>query len=142
MKGALILLALLAGMAWAADPYVGYIYPAGVQAGTTNRLIVGGQFFWNLKGVEAGPGVRVLGFALVPNFPPPVGGQRRYLVKWLDRIAEGDRTQPRLPVEDEFYTDWRSNRWYSALGELDAGQLALVEHFLYTPRNALHPRHS
>lgn len=137
MKGALILLALLAGMAWAADPYVGYIYPAGVQAGTTNRLIVGGQFFWNLKGVEAGPGVRVLGFALVPNFPPPVGGQRRYLVKWLDRIAEGDRTQPRLPVEDEFYTDWRSNRWYSALGELDAGQLALVEHFLYTPRNAL-----
>ena len=78
MKGALILLALLAGMAWAADPYVGYIYPAGVQAGTTNRLIVGGQFFWNLKGVEAGPGVRVLGFALVPNFPPPVGGQRRY----------------------------------------------------------------
>ena len=95
MKGALILLALLAGMAWAADPYVGYIYPAGVQAGTTNRLIVGGQFFWNLKGVEAGPGVRVLGFALVPNFPPPVGGQRRYLVKWLDRIAEGDRTQPR-----------------------------------------------
>lgn len=138
MKKAPILLTLLVvGTAWAADPYVGYLYPAGVQVGTTNRLIVGGQFFWNLKGVEAGPGVRVLGFELVPNFPPPVGEQRRYLVKWLDRIAQGDRTQPRLPVESEFYTDWRSNRWYSALGDLDAGQLALVEHFLYTPRNAL-----
>ena len=137
MKKALVLAALLAGTAWAADPYVGYIYPAGVQAGTTNRLVVGGQFLRNLTGVEAGPGVRVLGFELVPNFPPPVGGQRRYLVKWLDRIAQGDRAQPRLPVEDEFYTDWRSNRWYSTLGDLDAGQLALVEHFLYTPRNAL-----
>ena len=26
-----------------ADPYVGYIYPSSIQAGTTNRLIIGGQ---------------------------------------------------------------------------------------------------
>lgn len=132
-----VLLLLLARAAWAAAPYVGYVYPAGAQVGTTNRLVVGGQFFWNVQGVVAGAGVRVLGFERVPNFPPPTGEQRRYLVAWLDRIARGDRAQPRLPVESAHYGDWRSNSWYSALGALDAGKLALVEHFLHTPRNAL-----
>ncbi|MGN0846421.1 MAG: hypothetical protein ACI4RA_03440 [Kiritimatiellia bacterium] len=133
-----ILIVLAALCARGADPYVGYIYPAGVQAGTTNRLIVGGQFFGNIKGAIAGEGVHVLDVEFVPNFPPPVGEQRRWMVKWLDQIATtGDRTQPRLPVESEHFSDWRSNRWYFALGELDVGKLALVEHFLYTPRNAL-----
>ena len=123
---------------WGADPYVGYVFPAGMQAGTTNRLIVGGQFFGNVKGVDAGAGVRILDIEQVPNFPPPVGEQRRWMTKWLDQIATtGDRTQPRLPVESEHFSDWRSNRWYFALGDLDVGKLALVEHFLYTPRNAL-----
>ena len=121
-----------------ADPYVGYIYPAGIQAGTTNRLIVGGQFFGNIKGALAGEGVKVLDVELVPNFPPPVGEQRRWMVKWLDQIAlKGDFTQPRLPVESEHFSDWRSNRWYFVLGDLDLGKRTLVEHFLYTPRNAL-----
>ena len=26
----------------AADPFAGYFYPSGIQAGTTNRIIVGG----------------------------------------------------------------------------------------------------
>ena len=42
-KAILILLAVAAAWAQGADPYVGYIYPCGIQAGTTNRLIVGGQ---------------------------------------------------------------------------------------------------
>lgn len=120
-----------------ADPYVGCIYPAGVQAGTTNRLVVGGQFFWNIRGAVAGAGVHVLDCELVPSFPVPTGDQRKYLVKWLDQIAGGDRAQPRLPVENEHYNEWRSNRWYSTLGELDVGQLAIVERWLHTPRNPL-----
>lgn len=134
--GIVVLAVTLAGMG--ADPYVGYVYPAGIQAGTTNRLIVGGQFFGNIKGALAGEGVRVLDVELVPNFPPPVGEQRRWMVKWLDQIAlKGDFTQPRLPVESEHFSDWRSNRWYFVLGDLDLGKRTLVEHFLYTPRNAL-----
>ena len=27
----------------AASPHIGYIYPSGIQAGTTNRVIIGGQ---------------------------------------------------------------------------------------------------
>ena len=80
----------------------------------------------------------MLDVEFVPNFPPPVGEQRRWMVKWLDQIAlKGDFTQPRLPVESEHFSDWRSNRWYFVLGDLDLGKRTLVEHFLYTPRNAL-----
>ena len=39
-KAILILLAAAAAWAQGADPYVGYIYPCGIQAGTTNRLVV------------------------------------------------------------------------------------------------------
>lgn len=127
----------LLAAARAADPYVGYVYPADVQVGTTNRLVVGGQFFWNVRGALAGEGVHVLGCELVPGFPVPTGDQRNYLVKWLDRIAAGDRARPRLPVENEHYSEWRSNLWYSTLGSLDAGKLAIVEHWLHTPRNSL-----
>ena len=137
----LFLLALLVlgatPAARSADPYVGYIYPAGIRAGTTNRVVVCGQFFWNIRDFDAGEGVKVLSWEMVPAFPVPTGDQRRYLVQWLDGIARGDRTQPRLPVENEHYDEWRSNRWYSVLGDLDRGQLELVERFLFIPRNAL-----
>ncbi len=128
---------LFASALWAADPYVGYIYPAGIQAGTTNRLIVGGQFFWNIKGALAGAGVRVLDVEPVPGFPPPIGPQRKYLVKWLDQVAKGDRTPPPLPIHEEHYSDWRSNKWYNIIGDLDLGKRTILEHWLYTPRNAL-----
>lgn len=121
----------------AADPYVGYVYPAGMQAGTTNRLVVGGQFFWNILGGDAGEGVRVLGIEPVPRFPVPARDQRRHLVAWLDRLAKGVREPPPLPAEGVRLDEWHSNSWYAALGDLDAGKRALVERFLHEPRNAL-----
>ena len=121
----------------AADPYVGYIYPAGIQVGTTNRVVVGGQFFWNVQtGLVSGAGVRVLSVEMVPGFTPPTGDQRKYLVKWLDAIAKGNRETPPLP-NVEHLDEWRFNRWWSVLGMLDEGELSIVEHYLYTPRNPL-----
>ena len=59
----LILLAAAATWAQGADPYVGYIYPCGIQAGTTNRLLVGGQAFpWKgCNAVVSGQGVELVG---------------------------------------------------------------------------------
>ena len=139
MKRSLYGFFLLAGapLVCSADPYVGYIYPAGIQAGTTNRLIIGGQ---GLNGAQkyhfTKSGIRVLKIDHVPNFPPPVWQQRRHLVKWLDGIAAGKREEPPLP-NDPHLDEWRTNPWWSALDTLDVGQLALVEHDLYTPKNAL-----
>ncbi|MGN0852920.1 MAG: DUF1080 domain-containing protein [Kiritimatiellia bacterium] len=138
MKRFLLGLALaVSGCAAAADPYVGYVYPSAVQAGTTNTLIVCGQFLWGVQGGHVtGRGVEVLDVELVPSFAPPPGDQRKYLVKWLDAIAGGHREKPPLP-NVEHLDEWRSNRWWSVLGELDDLRLSLVEQWLHTPRNPL-----
>ena len=139
MKTRVLLLAffvLVAHSLFAADPYVGYIYPSGMQAGTTNRLVIGGQNLNRIKGVRfSRGGLKVLKIENVPNFSPPTGGQRKHLKKWLDGIAAGNPEEP--PVDDPHADEWRSNSWWRALGTLDAGQLAIVESDLYTPKNAL-----
>ena len=127
----------VAELLFAADPYAGYIYPAGIQAGTTNRFIIGGQNLWNVKDIAfSNPGLHVLNIESVPRFSPPTGLQRKHLKNWLDGIAEGRKDEPPKP-DDPHLDEWRSNSWWRALGTLDAGQLAIVERDLYTPRNAL-----
>ena len=138
-KAIFILLAVAAAWAQGADPYVGYIYPCGIQAGTTNRLIVGGQFLWSTRtGAVSGGGVKILDVELVPGFAPPPGSQFRYLANWLDAISKGDRSTPPLPTDPKARVDeWRSNRWWTVLGTLDEQKLSIVEHFLYVRRNPL-----
>lgn len=121
----------------AADPYVGYIYPSGIQAGTTNRMVVGGQFIHGCKDVIfSGDGLKVINIEQVPNFPPPESTQRKYLIQWLKNIAGGNRHAPPIP-EQARIDEWRSNVWWKALGELDDQKLSLVELDLFTKRNAL-----
>ena len=128
---------LAASAAFAADPYIGYIYPSGIEAGTTNRLVIGGQNLYRIKGVRfSRPGLKVLKIENVPGFSPPTGPQRKHLTKWLDGIAKGNLEEPPLP-EDPHLDEWRSNSWWRVLGTLDAGKLSIVESDLYVPKNAL-----
>jgi hypothetical protein len=84
----------------------------------------------------SGKGVKILDVERVPGFSPPTGMQRRYLVKWLDAIAEGKREKPPLP-DDPHLNEWRSNSWWNVLGELDAQKISLVERYLHVPLNPL-----
>ena len=131
--------ALLALAAAGADPYAGYIYPAGLQAGTTNRFLVGGQGLRNVKRVYFdNPALKVLSVETVPNFPiPGNAAQRKHITKWLDGIAAGNPAEPPLPEDPAVVSEWRSNSWWSVLGSLDAGKIAIVERDFFTPRNAL-----
>ena len=132
-----LLLAAAGFIAPAADPYAGYIYPSGIQQGTTNRFIVGGQGIGGGLGVHFGnPHLHVLQIEKVPGFPPPAGLQRKHLKNWLDGIAAGRLEEPQKP-DDPHLNEWRSNSWWRALNTLDAGKLAIVEYDLYTSRNAL-----
>ena len=123
MKTASALAALLCvaftAAAKAADPHAGYFYPAGIQAGTTNRILVGGQNMWRLRGMHFGTkGLRVLDIEPVPGFPNPTGMQMRHLKNWLDGIAKGNREEPEKP-DDPHMSEWRSNSWWRVLGTLD-----------------------
>ena len=128
---------LVSSSLMAADPYVGYIYPAGIRIGETNRLVIGGQNLNRIKGLHfSREGLHVLKIENVPGFAPPTGPQRKHLMKWLDGIAAGHPEEPPLP-DDPHIDEWRSNSWWRALGTLDAGKIAIVERDLYVPKNAL-----
>ena len=134
---AAIFLLLINTVAFAADPYAGYIYPSGIQAGTTNRFIVGGQNMWRLCGMHFNcKGLRVLDIKPVPGFAPPTGKQRLHLKNWLDGIAKGIKEEPPKP-DDPHITEWRSNSWWRALSSLDPLEISIVERYLFTARNIL-----
>ena len=104
---------LISVVGYCADPYVGYIYPSGIQTGTTNRFIIGGQGMWRIRGLHFNcKGLRVLDIKPVPGFSPPTGKQSKHLKNWLDRIAKGIKEEPVKP-EDPHITEWRSNSWWS-----------------------------
>ena len=129
--------ALVSSALPAADPYIGYIYPSGIEVGTTNRLMIGGQNLGRVRGARfSRGGLRVLEIENVPNFAPPTGPQRKHLMKWLDGIAAGHPEEP-PPPNDPHVDEWRSNSWWRVLGSLDAGKIAIVERDLYVPKNAL-----
>lgn len=129
--------ALLVLPLFAANPYIGYIYPAGMQAGTTNRILIGGQNLNRVKGLRfSRGGLHVLNIENVPGSPAPTGPQRKHLKNWLDGIAAGKLEEPQIP-EDAHVDEWRSNSWWRALASLDTGKLAIVESDLFIPKNAL-----
>lgn len=137
-KSLLFLPALAAAIAgFGADPHVGYIYPSGIQAGTTNSFIVGGQNLGRLRGIHfGGDFLKVVKIESVPGFPVPTGKQRRHLVAWLDAIAKGRNDEPVKP-KDPRMDEWRSNVWWSALGSLDPLKLSIVERNLFVSSNPL-----
>ena len=119
----------------AADPYVGYCYPAGIQAGTTVRVVVGGQGLWgDLRGYVSGEGVTVVGVERVPSFTRAAGeGQRAWVEKWIRNLEDGVTAMPPLP-KDEVLRQWPRNGWWESLPKLDALSLSIVKRELFSPR--------
>ncbi len=120
-----------------AAPYIGYVYPASAQQGTTIRLLVGGQGMGGVKfGIVSGTGVQVRGVEVVPNFPNASKTQRRWLMSSLEALEKGKGGVAPLPSEKE-RAEWRRNPWWERLGELDDFQRNLVLRDLLAVRNAL-----
>jgi len=125
---------LLAGSAVGA-PYAGYLYPAGMRAGTRVRVLVGGQQLYGVVGaVVSGRGVRVVKAINVPGFPFPDGRQRKWLQDWLKNLEAGKNERPPLPDNAE---EWRKCVWWDKLDQLDPLERMLVTYNLYVRQNAL-----
>jgi len=129
---------LLAGVGLGA-PSAAYYYPCGIQAGTTNRIVVGGQGFWGVRrGLVTGEGVEILAVEQVPGFPQAYGkGQRTWLESWLNAVwAGGPTNRPALP-SDEHLKDWSRCRWWETLSACDPIALSMVARDMFVPKNRL-----
>ena len=52
--------------------YIGYLYPAGGQAGKTVEILIGGQGIWNPKyAIVTGDGVQTVNCESVRSIPHP-----------------------------------------------------------------------
>lgn len=122
-----------------AAPYIGYVYPAGGQQGTTLQLLVGGSGILSKNdfGHLSGEGVTVRDISVVPNFPNPSGVQRKWIMDWLAGIDDGKMEKPPMPTKQEHLDEWRANPWWETLDKLNDLQRNLVLRDLLTRRNSL-----
>jgi len=122
-----------------AAPYIGYVYPAGGQQGTTLQLLVGGSGILSKNdfGHVTGEGVTVRDIIVVPNFPNPSGVQQKWILSWLENIADGKMERPPMPTLQEHLDEWRENPWWETLDKLNDLQRNLVLRDLLARRNAL-----
>ena len=115
--------------------HIGYLYPAGGRAGTTVEVLVGGRALWNVSGVRvSGGGIKVVGVERVPGLGHIPGPQKRYMVKYLKQIRQGNTEAPPRPEDTK---EWRKNRYYDHLGTLTPLQRELVERNVYIPADPL-----
>lgn len=131
--------AMLAAALAPAVPKPGYYHPSGVQAGTTTRVVMGGDAVWGVRGAwVSGEGVKVTRIVPVPGFPRAAGRTERPFVRnWLYDILEKkvSATEHRkLPPEATIKeTDWQECDWWFFLDALDNLELQIVARDLYTP---------
>ena len=97
LTGAVLLLAATA----VAAPYAVYFYPCGIQAGTTRRIVVGGQGLYNVNGgCITGGGVEIVRVTPVPGFPRARGkGQGKWMSDWFKELVDGKVKHHELPPE-------------------------------------------
>ena len=116
---------------------IGYIYPAGVQRGTTVEFLLGGQGLWGVKGVHVtGDGIKVKKFKNMPGMPNPLGSQKRYLINWVYKITAGNPERPPLPPEEQ-RKEWRVHKTYDMLDKLSPLEFEQLLRSLFVPRNSL-----
>jgi hypothetical protein len=130
---------LLLAASAAAAPQAAYYYPCGIQAGTTNRIVVGGQGMWGLKGGwVSGEGVEVLAVVKVPGFPTQGGGEGEvaWVSSWLDGVWIGKKSKPLLPSFKALRT-WRRCPWWDTLDERDPVELSIIARDIYVRKNPL-----
>lgn len=122
-----------------AIPKPGYYHPSSVQAGTTTRVVMGGDAVWGVRGAWiTGEGVKVTRIVPVPGFPRAAGRTERSFVRnWLYDILEkkvDPRKHRKLPPEATIKeTDWQECDWWFFLDALDDLELQIVARDLYTP---------
>lgn len=116
---------------------IGYIYPAGGQAGKTIQVIVGGQALWPIRDiVVSGGGVKLLKLQNAPGtFYPGCWEQNQWVREYMRQVYSGKLNQPRR-INKQFGV-WRYSRFHEELDHLDPLMLSLACKGIFERPNSL-----
>lgn len=137
MKAALIWSVLLLSSALSAQ-HIGYLIPAGGQAGETVEVLLGGQQLWGIReGVVTGKGVTVESVTIVPGIPNLNGSQKSYLIACMRNVVNGKKVMPQKPVDPEILKEWRKHPYFDRIDQLTPLELHILTGEFFIQRNAL-----
>ena len=136
---------LTASLCFLAGPFLlrgvnlGYVYPAGARAGTTVRVIVGGQGLGSMRSLcVSGSGVQLLKIQAAPgvNYNQGCAEQLIWVKAFMREVWNGGKS--RKIRDDRNFGAWRYNEFMEKLDQLDPLLLSLTCRSLFGPRtNAL-----
>ena len=116
---------------------LGYLYPAGAQAGTTVQIIIGGQGLWGYNQLfVTGGGVTLVRLQYAPGtFYAGCGEQYTWVREYLNEVANGGSRQPLR--NDRNFGVWRYPGALEQLDQLDPLMLSLACKGVFERPNSL-----
>ena len=127
---------ILAGT-WLSGVNLGYLYPAGAQAGTTVQIIIGGQGLWGYNQLfVTGGGVTLVRLQYAPGtFYAGCGEQYTWVREYLNEVANGGSRQPLR--NDRNFGVWRYPGALEQLDQLDPLMFSLACKGVFDRPNSL-----
>jgi len=127
---------VLAGT-WLSGVNLGYLYPAGAQAGTTVQIIIGGQGLWGYNQLSiTGGGVTLVRLQYAPGtFYAGCGEQYVWVREYLTKVANGGSRQPLR--NDRNFGVWRYPGVLEQLDQLDPLMFSLACKGVFDRPNSL-----
>ncbi|MBQ7693718.1 MAG: PPC domain-containing protein, partial [Lentisphaeria bacterium] len=116
---------------------LGYVYPAGARAGTTVRVIIGGQGLGrHTRLLISGPGVELVKFQYAPgvNYNPGSGEQAVWARTYMKQVYNGGHRQPLR--DNRNFGVWRYHEFMERMDQLDPLMLSLTCRALFGPRTS------
>ena len=138
MKHCIFTFVLLSGFFTLTAQHIGFLMPAGGQAGETVEILVGGQSYWGVNAARiSGEGVKAEAVEVIPGIPVIGGQQRQFMTSWLRNVSEGkDEIPVRTNDPDELET-WRQHKYFPIVHRLTPLQLHVLAESIFLPRNPL-----
>ena len=133
----LLTIFLLSAAALLQGANLGYVYPAGAQAGTTVQVIIGGQGLGrHTRLLISGPGVELVKFQYAPgvNYNPGSGEQAVWARTYMRQVYNGGHRQPLR--NDRNFGVWRYHEFMERMDQLDPLMLSLTCRALFGPRTS------
>ena len=116
---------------------LGYLYPAGAQAGTTVQIVIGGQGLWGYNRLSiTGGGVTLVRIQYAPGtFYAGCGEQYVWVREYLNEVANGGHRQP--PRNERNFGVWRYPGALEQLDQLDPLMFSLACKGVFERPNSL-----